>query len=416
MNWPTVLAISTDRHTREETTKSFRNPPLHRTRWSSTGGWFSVPRDYVTMQPFASRMVITLPRIARVPHTEKRPERCPNCDSSSITRKGTRRKKIEIVQLWRCTSCKRVFTPAPAALRNKTYPLRIVLDAITQYDLGHSLTNVADHMRARHGHAVARSTIATWLAEHKSLTTYARLRDAGRHLYPPRQVIRSIKLYHRQVYKFQYHRPKLALLRQGREHARFAGIADFLEHIPSQCPHELFRDSERASQSPLSAIDSSRLIVTQKENAATRIAALVIPTVGNNRLRHEALQRFMLANDSTTLAVEVPIWIDPYTITALEKEYDIPLRSEGGDANTSITGHIDFLQVRNRAVHILDYKPDARTNRPVAQLTIYALALTKLVPGLKLFDIKCAWFNEEEYCEFFPRTLLARMNRSDVGR
>jgi hypothetical protein len=39
---------------------------------------------------------------------------------------------------------------------------------------------------------------------------------------------------------------------------------------------------------------------------------------------------------------------------------------------------------------------------------IYALALTRLVPGLKLFDIKCAWFDEEEYCEFFPRTLLAR--------
>ena len=66
-----------------------------------------------------------------------------------------------------------------------------------------------------------------------------------------------------------------------------------------------------------------------------------------------------------------------------------------------ITGHIDFLQVRNGAVHILDYKPDARTNKPIAQLAIYALALTRLVPGLKLFDIKCAWFNEEEYCEFF---------------
>jgi hypothetical protein len=22
--------------------------------------------------------------------------------------------------------------------------------------------------------------------------------------------------------------------------------------------------------------------------------------------------------------------------------------------------------------------------------------------GIKLFDIKCAWFNENEYCEFFP--------------
>jgi hypothetical protein len=30
------------------------------------------------------------------------------------------------------------------------------------------------------------------------------------------------------------------------------------------------------------------------------------------------------------------------------------------------------------------------------------------VPGLKLFDIKCAWFNEHEYCEIFPRTLFAR--------
>jgi hypothetical protein len=71
-----------------------------------------------------------------------------------------------------------------------------------------------------------------------------------------------------------------------------------------------------------------------------------------------------------------------------------------------LTGHIDFLQVRNGAVHILDYKPDARTNKPIAQLTLYALALTRLA-GLRLFDIKCAWFNEEQYCEFFPRSLLA---------
>ena len=48
-----------------------------------------------------------------------------------------------------------------------------------------------------------------------------------------------------------------------------------------------------------------------------------------------------------------------------------------------ITGHIDFLQVRNGAIHILDYKPDARTNKPFAQLTIYALALTRLVPALQ---------------------------------
>jgi ATP-dependent exoDNAse (exonuclease V) beta subunit len=112
----------------------------------------------------------------------------------------------------------------------------------------------------------------------------------------------------------------------------------------------------------------------------------------------------MLANDSTTLAIEVPIWLGPADIKALEAEHGISLLPEGSSAE-SITGHIDFLQVRNGAVHILDYKPGARADHPIAQLMIYALALTKLA-GLRLFDIKCAWFDEEEYCEFFPRTAL----------
>jgi hypothetical protein len=317
-----------------------------------------------------------------------------------------RKKKIEIVQLWHCASCKRVFTPAPEALRNRTYPLHVVLDAITLYDLGYSLEQVAEKIRSRFGRRAGHSTIAAWLAEYRSLTTYARLRAEGRRLFPPTLAIRSIKLYHRQIYKYAYHRPKLAMLRQGREHARFAGVADFLERVPTDCPHELFRDSERASQKAAGFLDTSRLIVVEKENAATRMAALVIPTVGDNRLRHEALQRFMLANDSTTLAIEVPIWLAPADIAALEHEHGISLLPPGSSAG-SITGHIDFLQVRNGAVHILDYKPHARADKPIAQLMVYALALTKLA-GLRLFDIKCAWFDEEEYCEFFPRTALHR--------
>ena len=41
----------------------------------------------------------------------------------------------------------------------------------------------------------------------------------------------------------------------------------------------------------------------------------------------------------------------------------------------------------------------------------------------RLFDIKCAWFNENEYCEFFPRKLftaawltLSRNSRIDRRR
>jgi ATP-dependent exoDNAse (exonuclease V) beta subunit len=201
-------------------------------------------------------------RPATVPHTHKSPGECPHCGSRAITRKGVRKKKLEIVQLWRCASCKRTFTPGPAALRNI------------------------------------------------------------------------------------------------------------------------------------------------KENTATATAGFIIPAVGANKLRHETLQNFMLANDSSTIAVEIPIWLTEDEIANLETRYGIELAA--GGAPRSITGHIDFLQVRNDAVHILDYKPDARTNKPIAQLAIYALALTVRVPGLKLFDIKCAWFNGEEYNEFFPRTLFAK--------
>jgi transposase-like protein len=89
------------------------------------------------------------PRIARVPLTVKQPEACPYCGSHALTRRGTRTKKLEIVQLWRCASCKRVFTPGPAALRNKTYPLRMILSALTDYDTGHTLQETAARLKKK---------------------------------------------------------------------------------------------------------------------------------------------------------------------------------------------------------------------------------------------------------------------------
>lgn len=349
-------------------------------------------------------------RPATVPHTNKLPLECPHCGSHAVSRKGVRKKKLEIVQLWHCASCKRKFTPGPAALRNKTYPIRTVLKALTLYNLGYSLPETAKRLKPKSGRAVSPSTIATWIDAHPQETTFRRLRAEASTMYPPEQTIRSIKLYHRQIYAYAYHRSKLALLRRDPEHQRFEALASFLENIPSTCPHELFRREDdpkaRASQARPAFANSDRIIINRKENTATATAALIIPAVGNNKLRHETLQDFMLANDSSTIAMEIPIWLTEDEISGLEARYGIELAA--GGAPRSITGHIDFLQVRNGAVHILDYKPDARTNRPIAQLAIYALALTVRVPGLNLFDIKCAWFNEEEYNEFFPRTLFAK--------
>ena len=357
----------------------------------------------------------------------KPPARCPFCNSPRIAPKGSRQKKLETVRLYRCGSCGRNFTPGPRALRNKTYPVKEILDALTAYNRGASLDEVSRRMSSRFGHTVSASTISRWLAAHPTLTTYRRLRADGLRLFKPQQVIRTVKLYHRQVYEFSYHRAKLALMRDGRFGTRggtaasFTLLADFLENVPHICPDPLFKaeDGARGSQLADEFLALDRLTVLEKENVATDTAALIIPSVGTNHERHPKLQAFMLANDYATVAVEVPIWLDEDDISALEAVYGftiIPKQPSGtrryaGHKPRHITGHIDFLQVRGGTVHILDYKPDARTNQPIAQLTIYALALTRLVPGLKLFDIKCAWFNENCYNEFLPRLLLPKPRR-----
>jgi transposase-like protein len=371
-----------------------------------------------------------IPRVARAPLTGKKPDACPHCGSHNISRRGTRKKNLEIVQLWRCVACKRVFTPGPTPLHNKTYPLRMILAALTDYNLGYSLYDTAKRLKKKTNRSVSPSTITNWLHEYRKHCSYARLRSAGLKHFPPEQTIRSIKLYHRQIYAFAYHRPKLEFLRAGTlddkraggesSTTRFSSLADFLETLPTTCPHDLFVRADdpmaRASQAQPAFADISRIIVNNKKNAATDTAALIIPAVGNNKLRHETLQRFMLATDSVTVAIEIPIWLTEEDIAALEREHGIELAAWDASKSRVITGHIDFLQVRNGCVHILDYKPDAHTNKPIAQLAIYALALTRLVPGLRLFDIKCAWFNEHEYLEFFPRKLFAQAPATDAGK
>jgi len=118
----------------------------------------------------------------------------------------------------------------------------------------------------------------------------------------------------------------------------------------------------------------------------------------NNRERHDAVQSFMLINDSTTVACEIPVYLTPEEIAYFSgKGFHVGLE----DQQSPITGHIDVLQVRNGLIHILDYKPDAQKVNPISQLVIYALSLASRT-RLPLKAFKCAWFDERSYFEFFP--------------
>jgi len=133
-------------------------------------------------------------RATPAPSPVKPPERCPHCGSRKITTRGRRLKKLETIRLYQCRACDRRFTPGPTALRHKTYPVGQILEALTEYNRGHSLDEVSRRLSSRHGNVISPSTISRWLAAHPGLTTYRRLRDEGRRLYSPPRVIRIVKL------------------------------------------------------------------------------------------------------------------------------------------------------------------------------------------------------------------------------
>ena len=296
----------------------------------------------------------------------KTPERCPYCAGISVARRGKRVNKFMVRQLWRCGSCRRVFTAG--LIHHKQYPPKTVVDTLLWYYRGYSASETLRLIARRNGRAPSTNTLWNWISEYRDLCSYARQREELKRRFNPHQLIRSVKLYHRQVYNYSIHRGKIdALLGPGSEHRHFWRLGEYLEDMLKNCPHELFTDegrSARASDSK-TRFDRSQVSIMEKQNRATEAAAFVLSTVSNNRLRHETLQRFMLSCDSVTIAVEVPIVILPADFRGLRaRGFVIP-----DELSRITTGHIDFLQVRNGAVHILDYKPDARTNKPIAQLT-----------------------------------------------
>jgi len=326
----------------------------------------------------------------RLPRNTKDGPPCPECQCPNTIRKGKRRNHMRALQVYQCRECMRRFTLGDAS-KHKSYPLKVILDTLSTFNTGHSLSETQAIIRRRFHVDIPERTMSAWLTEHRELATFARLRsDAkAKENFDPKDVIRTYTLEHRQVYRFQVHQAKLGMLG-----GNLAGLKAYFDTVGPTYPHHLFTDSvHRSSKFPAEFNPP----ITRKENHATRLAALALPTSPNNRKRHETLKHFMLLNDSVTVAIEIPIYLTQDDIAYYRSRgFDLAF-----DADV-ITGHIDFLQIRNGFLHILDYKPEARKEKHAhVQLTIYALALARRA-NLRLKMFKCAWFDEKDYFEFFP--------------
>jgi hypothetical protein len=159
------------------------------------------------------------------------------------------------------------------------------------------------------------------------------------------------------------------------------GTPDFFDSIENRCPQikidvKIKKGSER--------------------NIACKLADFALKTCDKNRERHSAVENFMLVNDSSTIACEIPIWF-------WEKNLDI-----------GICGHIDLLQVRNDNIYVMDLKPGAskeNEKKVSSQLYLYASGLS-FRTSIPLDRFRCAWFDECIYYEFSPKEAEVRFANS----
>ena len=347
---------------------------------------------------------------------------CPYCNSKSTRKEGLRKSKKEIIQKFYCKNCNKYFTNKKLA--QKTYPSKIILNSISYYNLGYSQQQTSKLISQKHKSKVPQKTISNWLNQYKPLTPFHKLRKEAKALYPPETIIESHKFLHNNLpYTFKLHKAKLNLIFKSRlynnrftNHIKFREpITSYLNKIPTKAfPHHIFRSKQptqegldRSSQLKFSTL---KFIKLSKNNLANKLTELALNLAKTNKQRHEAVQNFMLINDSTTIAAEIPIYLTKDDIKYFKnKGFHLDL----DNCSTPITGHIDIIQIRNNLIHILDYKPDAKHQNPINQLTIYALALASRTK-LDLRSIKCAWFDCKNYYEFFPLHVVYKLKKKRI--
>jgi hypothetical protein len=305
---------------------------------------------------------------------------------------------------------------------------------------------------------IGSGTVLSWVNRYRHLCAFSRMREFAIKMLPPNEMISSATLAHRQLYRFRHHRAKtILIIKEDFKNSPFWPLKEFLDLVPVECPHQYFQEGLRASEAPLT-FSKTEMIVRGKNNFANKMAKFALESATKAKDRHDVLQRFMLANDSVTVATEVPIYLRREDLAHMQTQLGFELykkrirsrkkedKAQGGarpkgdylqhratsgagrsgsgtalelfpleEIPKLITGHIDFVQIRNGMIHILDYKPKAAKERPIEQLTIYALALSRLT-GLRVYHFKCAWFDEKDYFEFFPLHVVSKPGKRRYRR
>ena len=136
---------------------------------------------------------------------------CPYCNSKDIKKAGKRKDRFGNIQKYLCKNCNRYFSED--RLKFAQFPAKIVLNAISLYNLGYSQEKVSQLIANRYKIQPPRNTISQWINKYSIPCTYYTLRKQALKLYRPKNIILSEKFQHKQVYNFKFHKAKIVLLR-----------------------------------------------------------------------------------------------------------------------------------------------------------------------------------------------------------
>ncbi len=195
-------------------------------------------------------------------------------------------------------------------------------------------------------------------------------------------VIKNISLDHKgNSYIYRLHTLKLKDLTKN-----FHNLKLFLEYSFENCPNNYFQEGPRSSM--LSFKLKNLNLVNIKGHEICRLINFL-----DEDLNHEIVESFLIENDDKTVAVEIPIWLNPEEISNYKDLFA---------SYKKLTGHIDLLRIDDDKIWIWDFKPNAeREVYAATQIFFYALMLSKRT-NINLDKFRCGYFNKNNAYVFKP--------------
>lgn len=195
-------------------------------------------------------------------------------------------------------------------------------------------------------------------------------------------------------YHYRVNFPKVKLVNG------FSNLSEFLDSMFENCPNEYFNKGPRGSclKFPLNNLNLKEI----RGHEVSMLANLGLMD-SMEKSAHSKVQCYMLEKDNKTIAVEVPIWLEPDEIECYEELFQ---------TKEQLTGHIDLLRIEDGKIWVWDYKPNAaREKFASTQVYFYALMLSKRT-GISLDKFRCGYFDSNYTYVFNPtETLLPKITR-----